>query len=211
MKIVGRNISAIRESRGLGVSELARLAGLHKSGMSRIEGGTQTPSLEVLQKIAKALSVDPYVLLMANGNVENIPAVVCRVVFLGWDFVYDWIKTGLQNFDLSLLEYLPMDKVVSPKSFVVTVVGDSMAPTYLDGDTVVIDPEVQPRPGDCVVALDQEHKPTFKQYRDRGLGAGGQPQFELKPLNTMFASRFSDREPLEIVGTMVQHRRNRHP
>ena len=47
-----------REKRGLTQQALAGLAGISKSFLSEIEGGTNTPSVETLRKLALGLKVD---------------------------------------------------------------------------------------------------------------------------------------------------------
>lgn len=84
-----------------------------------------------------------------------------------------------------------------------------MEPEFREHDIVVIDPDVRPNPGDYVVARNHEEAATFKKYRPRGLDAGGQEIFELVPLNEDYAVMRSDQQPIQIIGTMVEHTRFR--
>ena len=54
---IGRKILAIRQRRGLTLSELARMAGISKSTLSEIEAGKVNPTIGTLWAIAKALGV----------------------------------------------------------------------------------------------------------------------------------------------------------
>ena len=56
-KRIGENIKKFREKIGRTQEELARDAEIHVSYLSRIERGVVNPSVEVLEKIAKALKV----------------------------------------------------------------------------------------------------------------------------------------------------------
>jgi transcriptional regulator with XRE-family HTH domain len=56
---VGFNIRAIREARGLSQEELGDLAGLHRAYIGQIERGEKNIGLKNLEKIAKALGVNP--------------------------------------------------------------------------------------------------------------------------------------------------------
>lgn len=48
----------LREARGLTQAELAERAGLHRVYLTQVEGGVKTnPSLDTLQRLAKALGV----------------------------------------------------------------------------------------------------------------------------------------------------------
>jgi len=52
---LGKNIVKIRKLRGLKAKQLAELVGIDQSYLSQIENEKRSPSLEVIQKIAKAL------------------------------------------------------------------------------------------------------------------------------------------------------------
>lgn len=98
---------------------------------------------------------------------------------------------------------------LGPHAFALTVRGDSMTPEFQEGDTILIDPDVKPTPGDYVVAKNNDGEATFKKYRSRGLNERGEPVIELVPLNEDYPSLRSDRTPLQIIGTMMEHRRYR--
>lgn len=52
-----KNLKRIRTARGLSQAKLAELANVKQATISRIESGTNNPSLAVADQIAKALSV----------------------------------------------------------------------------------------------------------------------------------------------------------
>lgn len=95
---------------------------------------------------------------------------------------------------------------VSPNSFGAYVIGDSMLPDFRDGDLIIIDTQVKPQPTDFVMAEDPEGI-TFKKYRSRGINEEGKEVFDLVPLNPDFPIIRSDRSRVEIIGTVVEHRR----
>lgn len=94
-------------------------------------------------------------------------------------------------------------------AFGLIVQGDSMAPEFKEGDRILIDPDVQPQPGDLVVARTNHGEVTFKKYRPRSINERGDDVFELVPLNEDYATIRSDQVPCTIVGTLVEHRRYR--
>ena len=57
---VGRNLQKIRREKGLSQEELARLANIHQTYLSGVEGGKRNPSVLVLDRIAQALKVDVF-------------------------------------------------------------------------------------------------------------------------------------------------------
>lgn len=106
-------------------------------------------------------------------------------------------------------DWLLTDLELGPNAFALTIKGDSMTPEFREGDNIVVDPAVQPLPGDFVVAKNGENEATFKKYRPRGVNEAGQEVFELVPLNEDYPSMRSDLKPIKIIGTMVEHRRYR--
>lgn len=106
--------------------------------------------------------------------------------------------------------FIHTDMDVSPYTFALQIEGRSMLPEFVEGDRVIIDPDVRPQSGDYVVARDRKGGATFKKYRLRGMDDKGREVFELIPLNMdEFDTMRSDVEPLEIIGTMVEHRKYR--
>jgi SOS-response transcriptional repressor LexA len=108
-------------------------------------------------------------------------------------------------------DYLLTQTDLGPQAFALTVRGGSMEPEFKEGDTIIIDPEVKPSPGDFVVAKNAQEEATFKKYRPRGVNELGEQVIELVPLNDDFPSLRSDYTPLIIIGTMMEHRRYRKP
>lgn len=95
------------------------------------------------------------------------------------------------------------------QTFVLKIIGTSMEPIFSEGDMILVDPDIAPKPGDFVVAKNDEEEATFKKYRPRGTNETGETVFELVPLNDDYATLRSDHQPIEIIGTMVEHRRFR--
>lgn len=100
-----------------------------------------------------------------------------------------------------------VDDSYSQWAFGLEIEGDSMLPDYRSGDIVIIEPEWEPRPGECVAAKNGKEEATFKKYRQRGISDDGTVIFELVPLNEDYPTVRSDQTPLTIIGVMAEHRR----
>lgn len=110
-------------------------------------------------------------------------------------------------------DFIYGDNELSDDSFAFKITGDSMTPTFTEGDIVIIDPSLIPQPGDFVVAQRESEytdgiETTFKKYRPKGINKFGQQVFELVPLNIDYPTIYSDREKCTIIGVMVEHRRS---
>ena len=62
-KIIGKNIARARKLRGLTQEELAEKAEITPNAIQKIEAGQRWPTEKTIKSIARALRVNPFVLL----------------------------------------------------------------------------------------------------------------------------------------------------
>ena len=67
-QVFGKHVRELRKERGLSQVELAAKVGIDRSYMGFLERGERNPSLEVIAKIAEALSVTPDELLKPSAK-----------------------------------------------------------------------------------------------------------------------------------------------
>lgn len=104
------------------------------------------------------------------------------------------------------VEYVIAGVDVGPCGFGLWLRGQSMELFFKEGDLIIVDPDEAPQPGDFVVAKNGSEEATFKKYRPRGIDENGQEVFELVPLNDDYPTMHSDRQHIQIIGVMVEHR-----
>jgi SOS-response transcriptional repressor LexA len=107
------------------------------------------------------------------------------------------------------LELITTDLDLTGRAFGLIIEGNSMAPEFNEGDKIIIDPSLAPRPGDYVVAKNGHEEATFKKYRPRGTDDSGNLVFELVPLNDDYPTLNSQRDHMQVIGVMVEHRKYR--
>ena len=66
--VFGTNLRNQRKKRGLSQERLADLCGLHRTYISDIECFQRNVSLDSVQKIANGLGIEPYLLLIPEGE-----------------------------------------------------------------------------------------------------------------------------------------------
>ena len=66
IKVFGSNVKAYRQRIGLSQEAFAEKCGMHRTYISAIECFRRIISLENIQKIADALEIEPYQLLLEN-------------------------------------------------------------------------------------------------------------------------------------------------
>lgn len=65
---LGRRVRALRERRQFSQRRLAEAAGMTQSAVARFEAGGTTPTLPVLERLARALDVNLVVELVEDGT-----------------------------------------------------------------------------------------------------------------------------------------------
>ncbi|ADP17364.1 repressor protein C2 domain protein [Achromobacter xylosoxidans A8] len=141
-----------------------------------------------------------------DANVVPAPIGSRRVPLINYVQAGELTEIGV-SFSGEAMEYLLTDLRLSDYSFALEIQGDSMSPEFRPGDRIIVDREVCPRPGDFVVARNGGYEATFKKYRPRGISETGHEVFELVPLNEDYPTLYSERQPLIVIGTMVEHRK----
>lgn len=89
----------------------------------------------------------------------------------------------------------------SEQSYIWTIPDRSNAPEYMPGDVVVIDPEIEPVPGDMVFAVMGDDEPIFRTYEISENG-----KILLKPKNSSWGRgvEISPGEDGQILGVMSE-------
>ena len=81
-RLFGRRLKALRRSKQLTQEQLGQKAGLDYKHLGSLERGEKAPSLEGIEKLAKALKVEPYELLLpdrlSSDQVEQQVKLIMR-------------------------------------------------------------------------------------------------------------------------------------
>lgn len=206
-------------------AEFGRKAGLTKARITQLLNPDEPFGERAAESLCAKLELSPRwfeqglatgegEMLAAGGRTEAsnvIPASIGtrRVPLISYVQAGCWTEASDAATVGDGFEYLLTDLELSGSAFALEIQGESMLPEFRPGDRVIVDPEIQPQPGDCVVAMNGGQEATFKKYRPRGIDERGDTVFELVPLNEDFAPMRSDQTPIRIVGTMMEHRKYR--
>lgn len=122
--------------------------------------------------------------------------------------VISFVHAGCPNSaDYMSDEFIEADENTSDLTYALRVVGDSMEPLFHNGDLILVDPTVNPKPGDYVIArILRDDECTFKKLRFKGLDKAGNQIMELVPLNPDYPSYSSDISPFTLSGKVIEHR-----
>ena len=182
---IGIRIKEIRIKKGLTQQQVADSIGVTYQNISQYERGLRIPKNETIIKIADALGISVYELIGFNGaNTNDVPLAILQQAYHSQPDLPSNVRpiSTLHRQRVPLIGsvaagepiYDPEDAGVYVDSPVeadaaITIRGDSMIPTYQDGDLVYIKarPDV-PEGAVAVVFLDDEA--TLKHVYKRPTG-----------------------------------------
>ena len=87
--IISDRLRAIREKKDLSQGDIEKRTGLLRCYVSRVENGHTVPSIETLEKMARALEVPMYQLLYDGENPPEIPSLPIRLSSEGGEWGSD--------------------------------------------------------------------------------------------------------------------------
>ena len=151
--MLANRISFYRKLRGMSQTELAEKIGTTLNMMGKLERGDRTLDTDWLEKLGEALSIEPHLLIAPtkkdgdgddddegdDDNPDNVKLQEWDVAYgMGGGTYLDLPVTGtLHTFSRSWLRNFT--QAPPEKIFLARGAGDSMFPTILDSDIVVID------------------------------------------------------------------------
>lgn len=130
---LARNVTALRQKRGLSQNQLAKLAGLPRSTVTYMESGEGNPSLHNLSKLAGAFQVTIEELLSRpRAQVHLIPAREVRVIQKGQGAVdvYKLLPDSIPGAEIDRIEIVPggrmggIPHVAHTKEYLIGVQGE---------------------------------------------------------------------------------------
>lgn len=215
MNSVGRKIALYRKKRKFSQRKLAELIGLSPAVVNNWENGHANPLQENLVKVANALNV-PIEFLLSSENDYNeqekqpesthsdVPLITNDTIKIP---VIGDIAAGkpiVAYEDVQEEISVPRDSFRGDNVFGLNIKGDSMDPTILDGDVVLIQRQPTARDGQIAAVIsDSEEAATLKRVymeKDHLLLKADNPEFADIKL-------FEDDRP-RIIGVAVGIVRN---
>lgn len=210
MGTLGTRLKELRKQRKLTQGQLGKALGVSDVTIGYWERDLNVPGGKSLTKLAQYLSVTEGFLLYGREDEANVgpaPIAAQQIPIISYVQAGAWSpECDARNID-GTVDYILTSEFHSHSTFALKVKGKSMEPEFVEGDVIIVDPELHPGPGDYVVAKNGGDEATFKKYRARGISEAGEEIFELVPLNEDYAIRNSAKEKIHVVGVVVEHRR----
>lgn len=191
------NLRKYRKAKGLKQKELGDMVGVSESFISQLEKSRdKMPSFDVALKLANALGCEPADLATTRENRPNVTdryvsIPVIGEVAAGYDSVAveDWTNGNLD------IPETWLHGRSREEFFVLRISGNSMFPTYQDGDLVlVLRQTTMNHSGEIGVVMYDDDKATLKRVEY----VMGENWMRLSPINPNFP-------PVTIRGEQLEH------
>lgn len=168
---LGERIKAARVRAGRSQEDVTMITGISKQAISAWERGQAPPTLDNLAKFAKA--VDATVEALLSGTAEEITrgSSVSRRLDAGASFVplYGfrvWAEVIMGKINQDSLKpdrFIATSKRHSDRAIAIQIKDRSMEPRFQPGDSVTIEPDLDPEPGNLVYAW-ANGEPLFRRW-----------------------------------------------
>ena len=136
-------IKELRKKKGLSQRELAALCSVHQTAVSQWENGRTSPDMAAYRRLSKVLGVSLDCLTGTGGSSVMIP-------------VLGYVRAGLPAEAIENVldfEEISAETAARGEYFGLKISGDSMAPLFQPGDTVIVRRQPDVDSGEIAVVL----------------------------------------------------------
>lgn len=213
MKKLADILRAQREKLGVSQQTVAEHIGVSRQTVKQWEDGRTTPGRKRSALVAKAYqlplgAIDP----LAISSIKQIDSVseVHTIPVVRLDALIDK-KGGTRALrDVSRESGAGMLAVADglQHCFAVLVADESMEPEFREGDTCVVDPNVDPSDGDRVIVGFPNNVALLRAYHSRGRDKDGCVVFDLTTPNPNYSTvTVNSQSGGQLSGVVIEHRR----
>lgn len=195
-----RNIKYLRKKYELTQKELADRVGLKPATVSKWESGDNKPRFKEMQLLTQIFNVTENDLIHTDlsAPIQKEPSSAVRIK------VFGSVPAGIPIEaieDVIGFEDIPAEWTAGGREyFALKVVGDSMSPKYLNGDTVICRKQSCCENGqDCVVYVNGYDATLKRVVKKNGV-------IVLQPLNPIYETKIYT-DDVHIAGCVVEIRR----
>lgn len=198
-----KRFSNLIKNSSIDVPRLAEMLGLKsKSTIYRYMNGEMAPKISTVKYASEIFNVNPLwlmgydVSMKSNIKTDELGNPVVSVPLLGtvkagYDYLAEENWIGTIDIDKKLAE--------TGEFFALKIHGDSMAPTFIENDTVIVRKQDDFESGNIVVALINGDEATIKKAKK------SENSILLQPLNTNYEPLIFSKEemktiPVKIIG-----------
>lgn len=199
---IGNKIKEARKAKKMTQQQLADAIGVAKSSISKWEKDIHEPDIVQALKFAKVLE-KPIEFFVPDDFVSEMRNVGGSTAYIP---VIGEIACGAPILAVQNVEYykeIPKDELPSGELFILKAKGDSMYPSIVDGDYVLIRLQPDVEDGEiAAVQVDNDTRATLKKVQHAG------DNIVLLPINPEYSTIvLNENNPGRIIGRAMEVRR----
>lgn len=214
-------LKKLRKEKKLSQAALAKIAGVSSPAVTQWEAGTSAPKITPAKKLADHFGLpisyfNDELGAIAEGSTDFVSAQKIQLEDLlrSQSQVPVFTKSDFNSLDVkdlaAVTSHVFSELKLSNQSYAVSIEDQAMLPEIQPSDRLLIDPAVQPVPGDLVaVHSHRTHESYIRKYRALGFNAGGDLIFEARPVDADYPVLQAESDLLQVLGVVVEHRRIR--
>lgn len=180
--------------------ELAERLGVSQQMVTKYEAGKASPGPYAITRLANIFGVSTDLLL---GSSTNTKSKGLKIPVLGY------VRAGIPVEAITdILDYeeIPQEMAERGEYFALMIKGDSMAPTLIENDVIIVRKQPDVNNGEIAVVLVNGDDATVKKVHKQENG------ISLVPINPTYSPIFFTNEdvinkPVSVIGKMVELRR----
>lgn len=205
---VGLRLRMARAEAKLTLEQVAAMMGVSAQSVHNWEAGKNWPTKDKLSRLAEILGKDVQWVLTGFSAVSRSDGehFAPPGQFTGRLIVRVSMKRAVQEspWSASGAERITTHFPCGSAAFAVLVDDKANAPMLEPGDSVVIDPDITPIPGDLVLVRTQDGRGALRKLRPRHDG-----QIDLVPVNPDWATQTIAESTVKVIGTMSERAHQR--
>lgn len=197
---VGDKIKELRKNRGLQQKKLAAVLEVGQATISQWESGRQEPNPTQRARLCKYFGIG-LAELFEDFEIKKFSDSIIPIQKIP---IISWVSANhfgdaSDPFPPGQSEEWIHTTARGKRMFALKIKNDCMEPEFREGETIIVDPDIEPSSGDYVVVRDNKNdEATFKQLKKYG------KKIILHPLNPKYQDIELDHdERYVIVGKVV--------
>lgn len=214
-------LKKLRSEKKLSQAALAKIAGVSSPAVTQWEAGTSAPKITPAKKLADHFGLpisyfNDELGAIAEGGKDFMSAqnIQLEQLLKSQSRVPILEKSDFDSLDkkdfVAVASHVFSELKLSEESYAISVDDPAMLPEIQPSDRLVIDPSIQPVPGDLFAVHSYRTKQSYiRKYRALGFNTGGDLIFEARPIDADYPVLDAEKDILLVLGVVVEHRRIR--
>ena len=198
MDSIGSYLRRNRNRRGISLPELSGFSGVSLGFLSDIENDKKKPGLDILQKLLTSLKLDFVDFLIKTGYLSVNTKALRDIDKSGYRLIplVTWKSAGLWKESDEPEGWMATNEG-GDNLYALKVNDDSMAPLFLEGEKIIIDPDEEVKSGNYIIVMLSQDNIVMRQLKVYN------EIHVLHPLNSQYPEQIIDISKVTVLGKVI--------